>query len=124
MTICAGTGLLGVLSGFALFILLWREPDTSFWRWVAILSCAATLSFIFEHLRAEIEGHDMLKLEKCPNHVTVSIGVASCPETNPTVDRLIGDAEEAMYAAKTGGRNRVTCAGGSGRVSEPSGIAH
>jgi hypothetical protein len=53
VTICAGTGLLGVLSGFALFILLWREPDTSLWRWVAILSCAAALSFIFEHLRAE-----------------------------------------------------------------------
>ena len=57
VTICAGTGLLGVLSGFALFVLMWREADTSVWSWVAILSCAATLSFIFEHLRAEIEGH-------------------------------------------------------------------
>ena len=56
--------------------------------------------------------------------MTVSIGVASCPETNPTVDRVIGDAQEAMCAAKTDGRNRVTCASESRRVFDPSGIAH
>lgn len=39
--------------------------------------------------------------------VTVSIGVATCPEDGAGEQELIQAADERMYAAKSGGRNRV-----------------
>jgi len=45
------------------------------------------------------------------NHVTLSVGVAShVPgETDSGPDRLLGAADQALYAAKRLGRNRVVC---------------
>ncbi len=43
--------------------------------------------------------------------VTLSIGlVSACPGSNPAMDGLINQADEALYRSKHGGRNRVTCA--------------
>jgi diguanylate cyclase (GGDEF)-like protein len=39
--------------------------------------------------------------------VTVSIGLACVPETVAAVDALLATADEALYSAKHGGRNRV-----------------
>jgi diguanylate cyclase (GGDEF)-like protein len=52
-------------------------------------------------LRAEIEHKDSgIEL------VTVSIGVGACsPSVEDTLDGLIGAADEALYVAKTSGRN-------------------
>lgn len=49
--------------------------------------------------------------------VTVSIGVASLPRpeagepTEKTAQRFVARADQALYQAKTGGRNRVVCNG-------------
>ncbi|MDO9092807.1 MAG: diguanylate cyclase [Rubrivivax sp.] len=41
--------------------------------------------------------------------VTVSLGVATCtPDANASADQLLAAADAALYAAKTGGRNRVS----------------
>jgi hypothetical protein len=58
-TVGAGTGLVGVLSGFALFILLWQEPerDLSEWAWVMVM--AGAFALLFEFLKARIEGHNL-----------------------------------------------------------------
>ncbi|MCS7254433.1 MAG: sensor domain-containing diguanylate cyclase [Armatimonadota bacterium] len=40
-------------------------------------------------------------------HVTVSIGVASCPQDAQTREELISRADQALYAAKSGGRNAI-----------------
>jgi diguanylate cyclase (GGDEF)-like protein len=45
--------------------------------------------------------------------ITVSIGVASFPKEAESEERLIGAADQALYAAKQAGRNRV------GRAENP-----
>ena len=44
--------------------------------------------------------------------ITVSLGVATAPEHGMEARALIGAADEALYASKQAGRNRVTLAGG------------
>ena len=42
-----------------------------------------------------------------PLHFTISIGVTSVEMTGANLDTLLGIADNAMYAAKKGGRNQV-----------------
>jgi diguanylate cyclase (GGDEF)-like protein len=42
---------------------------------------------------------------------TVSIGVASYPDHGATLDAILKRADEAMYASKAGGKNRITVSG-------------
>ncbi|HZM25931.1 MAG TPA: GGDEF domain-containing protein [Gemmatimonadales bacterium] len=43
--------------------------------------------------------------------LSASFGVAACPETNTNIENLAGQADAALYVAKTNGRNRVEAAG-------------
>lgn len=93
---CRGKGRCSRWAGGALAVLL---PNVDMNEAVALA----------EQLRQKIS---QLRVENCTEPVTVSIGVASCPGTNDTFDHLVRDAEEAMYAAKAEGRNRVSIAAG------------
>jgi len=42
-----------------------------------------------------------------PLHMTVSAGVACCGHETETPDALVRRADEALYAAKAAGRDRV-----------------
>ena len=42
--------------------------------------------------------------------ITVSAGIAEFPQHGHTADAVISSADEALYEAKRGGRNRVVCA--------------
>ena len=47
--------------------------------------------------------------------ITISIGMAEFPEHGPTAEAVISRADEALYAAKRGGRNRIVRAGPEGQ---------
>lgn len=49
--------------------------------------------------------------QKVPIEVTISIGVACFPANAVTAQKLIASADQALYRAKTEGRNRVCLAG-------------
>ena len=55
--------------------------------------------------RAVEEAHFMHGGEKVKT--TVSIGIAAFPQGGSVLDMLLGNADNALYQAKTGGRNKV-----------------
>lgn len=62
-----------------------------------------------ERVRAAVEATDLRDLLGVDKRLTVSIGVASAADmTTPSFERLYRAADQAMYRAKLGGRNRVS----------------
>nr|NNM89618.1 GGDEF domain-containing protein [Bacilli bacterium] len=58
-----------------------------------------------------------------PLHVTVSVGVASFPETSQDAMQLSKNADQAMYAAKANGRNQtISYRNLSEQANKPSGV--
>lgn len=65
---------------------------------------------VAEKLRRVVEAAAFEGEEALPGGVlTVSIGLAACPEDAVRPEELIERADWALYRAKTGGRNRVCC---------------
>jgi diguanylate cyclase (GGDEF)-like protein len=63
---------------------------------------------VAERIRALIEGTDFEHTAGQPGgRVTISGGVATWPKDGEDVDLLLRHADEALYEAKRGGRNRV-----------------
>jgi diguanylate cyclase (GGDEF)-like protein len=60
-----------------------------------------------------VPGHD------APLKVTVSVGVSSFPDDGQTTTDLLKAADQALYAAKAGGRNRVVLASRIGLDGKP-----
>jgi diguanylate cyclase (GGDEF)-like protein len=58
---------------------------------------------VSERLRTSLE---KMKIDDLPP-LTMSLGIASYPEDGESIDRLIKEADAALYAAKQTGRNRV-----------------
>lgn len=63
---------------------------------------------IAERLREEFERTPILHAGASFPPLTLSIGVATYPEDGYTADSLIDAADAALYAAKAGGRNRIS----------------
>jgi len=75
----------------------------------AVLLPSADLAIaqrVAERLRAAIEAQPT-QTEAGPVACTVSIGIAAMDEATPSVEALLKRADEALYAAKNSGRNRV-----------------
>lgn len=67
---------------------------------------------VAERVRARVESERFPGGENQPfGRVTISMGVASFPQDAENGDELINRADEALYQAKRGGRNRVCVAG-------------
>ena len=75
-----------------------------------------TAGFVREHVlpverEMIVAGRPM---EEVGGGVTVSIGVASCPENARTERELFGTSDAALYRAKQEGRNRAVLATATG----------
>ncbi len=71
----------------------------------------AKAQLVAERVRKLVEGASTRPELNLPHIVTVSIGVAVIrPTAGQTIDMLNWDADEALYRAKDGGRNRVELA--------------
>ena len=67
-----------------------------------------------ERLRREVE-ELVVQTDAGPVHVTISLGVAALrDESGPNLERLISRADDALYAAKAAGRNKVMAENGGG----------
>jgi diguanylate cyclase (GGDEF)-like protein/putative nucleotidyltransferase with HDIG domain len=65
---------------------------------------------ITEAARARVAGLDLVDDQGRPVRATLSAGIAAFSEHGDTVDGLLKAADDAVYDAKTGGRNRVRVA--------------
>jgi diguanylate cyclase (GGDEF)-like protein len=62
-----------------------------------------------ERIREMVAKHPFAHAQKQPlGHVSVSIGVASYPDDGQTPEAVLQAADQAVYASKKGGRDRVT----------------
>lgn len=70
-----------------------------------------------ERLRAAVEALELHAANGTRVHVTASFGVATC-RRGDSLESLIDRADRAMYAAKSGGRNRVVLESAESAVAE------
>ncbi|MDH4164484.1 MAG: diguanylate cyclase [Nitrospirota bacterium] len=71
-----------------------------------------------EELRRGLPAMICEHLGKRLGGVTVSIGIAQCPEDGQTAELLLRSADEALYRAKERGRDRIEIAGEDRKGSE------
>ena len=71
---------------------------------------AAGARVIAERLRQRIAGTTFLRAHGLEVRLTASLGIASYPEHGRTEEDLVTRADQAMYAAKEAGKNRVQTA--------------
>jgi two-component system cell cycle response regulator len=71
-----------------------------------------------ERIRIEIE-QESFQAAQGSFGATLSLGVASFPEDGAQKADIIARADQSLYAAKHGGRNRTVCYADVGRVAKP-----
>jgi len=62
---------------------------------------------VAERIKKTLENYEMAFLEGPTLKITASFGVASFPEDALSFEGVIKKADERLYQAKEGGRNRV-----------------
>jgi diguanylate cyclase len=65
---------------------------------------------VAERIRKSVEAHEFHLSHHNSARITLSIGVSAIPETTDAEDKLLDQADAAMYRAKQSGRNRVVMA--------------
>jgi diguanylate cyclase (GGDEF)-like protein len=73
-----------------------------------------------EELRQEVARLALAYDGRAMGSITVSAGVAMYPDHAKTADALLRRADEALYAAKEGGRNRAVVSAAPTSVPEPA----
>jgi diguanylate cyclase (GGDEF)-like protein len=82
-------------------------------------SCALTLA---ERLRHQVGRTELIPENMSPSksaiHLTISLGVATLAKTMPTAEALVNDADQALYEAKSNGRDRVVLFAAAGQARD------
>jgi diguanylate cyclase (GGDEF)-like protein len=73
-----------------------------------------------ERIRRAVEGRAVVWNGR-PLSVTISLGVAACPDCIPSPADVLAAADAALYRSKGNGRNRVTAAPRAGAETPPAG---
>ncbi len=71
-----------------------------------------------ERIREEV-GAQTFESSKGPFKATLSLGVAVYPDDGKAKQEVIHCADQALYAAKHGGRNRTVCHGEGQKTAPP-----
>lgn len=66
-----------------------------------------TAMHVADRLRQSVADQPISTTSGVLLNLTVSIGVAICPDDSRLEDELVSAADQALYAAKHAGRNRV-----------------
>ncbi|HYC49347.1 MAG TPA: GGDEF domain-containing protein [Burkholderiales bacterium] len=74
-------------------------------------TAAAGAEIVATRIRERVEAAVLTTRER-PVSTTVSMGIASYPEHGSDLESVMERADQALYASKTGGRNRVSVAPG------------
>ncbi|MDF2907110.1 MAG: diguanylate cyclase protein, partial [Herbinix sp.] len=75
---------------------------------VLLLDCPNSQAIhIAERIRTSVENHPFILSTGFQISITVSIGVASYPETVDDLEKLVEKADTELYSAKRTGRNKV-----------------
>lgn len=75
---------------------------------VMLLDCMPEQAkIIAERIRVTVEKHEFLLSKGNSIGITISIGIATYPDTTSNFNKLIDEADKALYKAKQTGRNRV-----------------
>ena len=78
-------------------------------------TAAAGAEIVANRIRERVELSTLTTRDR-PVNTTVSVGIAGYPEHAADLESVMERADQALYASKTGGRNRVTIA--PGRASQ------
>ena len=73
---------------------------------------------VAERIRSRVEAHVFEAGREGSFRLSISTGVATCPEHGTSRERLLDAADKAMYRAKSEGRNRVWSANDLGEDAE------
>jgi diguanylate cyclase (GGDEF)-like protein len=74
-----------------------------------------------ERLRRAVADTEVPLERGLPLRITISIGVASLADATTNIDTLLNQADQALYRAKDGGRNRTCGHTRNGEISAPPG---
>lgn len=78
---------------------------------VLLLECPSNLAMgIAEKIRKAVENYQFSLNDNRKINITISIGVATYPDTTTDLDKLFESADSALYKAKRSGRNKVVLA--------------
>ncbi len=62
---------------------------------------------IADRILTTVEKHQFVLSNGEPIHITISIGIATYPTTTTNINKLIEEADKALYEAKQNGRNQI-----------------
>lgn len=75
---------------------------------IILTNCPFNIAFnIAERIRKIVEAHKFILPDNNEINITVSLGIATYPDTTKDTTSLYKNADKALYKAKNNGRNRV-----------------